>query len=204
MNLRDSYSVKTKASSNAFYVYAARPPRHADGIGVRARGKFTVFLIKGHRFPLKFLPPLLPFYLFFSFTCLCLCLWPIQNRSLIDIVPPVLNPQDIVPFRGNQASAESWAFPIPMRHKLIHPLTRWDKIKSLSLQQPCKDNERGQIMARPIKETPILFGEDARPFQEEMGNVKPASCYAIKEGGPYMLSALFAWCSCLVSCAYFR
>lgn len=30
-------------------------------------------------------------------------------------------------------------------------------------------------MARPIKETPILFGEDARRFLKEMENVKPAS-----------------------------
>lgn len=30
-------------------------------------------------------------------------------------------------------------------------------------------------MARPIKETPILFGEDARRFLEAMENVKPAS-----------------------------
>ena len=28
-------------------------------------------------------------------------------------------------------------------------------------------------MARPIKETPILFGEDARRFEEEMRNAKP-------------------------------
>lgn len=27
-------------------------------------------------------------------------------------------------------------------------------------------------MARPIKETPILFGEDARIFEEKMRNVK--------------------------------
>ena len=28
-------------------------------------------------------------------------------------------------------------------------------------------------MARPIRETPILFGEDARRFLEAMQNVKP-------------------------------
>lgn len=30
-------------------------------------------------------------------------------------------------------------------------------------------------MARPIKETPILFGEDARRFEKEMREVKPLS-----------------------------
>ena len=30
-------------------------------------------------------------------------------------------------------------------------------------------------MARPIKETPILFGEDAKRFPASMQNVKPAS-----------------------------
>ena len=30
-------------------------------------------------------------------------------------------------------------------------------------------------MARPIKETPILFGEDAKRFLASMQNVKPAS-----------------------------
>lgn len=28
-------------------------------------------------------------------------------------------------------------------------------------------------MARPIKETPILYGEDARRFEKEMKEVKP-------------------------------
>ena len=28
-------------------------------------------------------------------------------------------------------------------------------------------------MARPIRETPILFGEDARRFEEKMRNTKP-------------------------------
>ena len=28
-------------------------------------------------------------------------------------------------------------------------------------------------MARPIRETPILFGEDARRFEEKMRNAKP-------------------------------
>ena len=31
---------------------------------------------------------------------------------------------------------------------------------------------RRQNMARPIRETPILFGEDARRFEENMRNVK--------------------------------
>ncbi|MBQ3191907.1 MAG: hypothetical protein IJB61_11905, partial [Bacteroides sp] len=31
------------------------------------------------------------------------------------------------------------------------------------------------IMARPIKETPILYGKDAERFIHEMENVKPAS-----------------------------
>ena len=30
-------------------------------------------------------------------------------------------------------------------------------------------------MARPIKETPILYGEEARKLQEAMKNVKPES-----------------------------
>lgn len=30
-------------------------------------------------------------------------------------------------------------------------------------------------MARPIKETPILYGKDAERFIQEMENVKPAS-----------------------------
>jgi hypothetical protein len=30
-------------------------------------------------------------------------------------------------------------------------------------------------MARPIGETPVLYGEDAVRFLDEMGNVKPAS-----------------------------
>lgn len=37
----------------------------------------------------------------------------------------------------------------------------------------CNDNlnkERNIAMARPIKETPILFGEDARRFEERMKN----------------------------------
>ena len=40
-------------------------------------------------------------------------------------------------------------------------------------------------MARPIAETPILFGEDAKRFVEAMQNVKPASAERIariKEG----------------------
>lgn len=31
------------------------------------------------------------------------------------------------------------------------------------------------IMARPIKETPILYGKDAERFVRQMENVKPAS-----------------------------
>lgn len=30
-------------------------------------------------------------------------------------------------------------------------------------------------MARPIKETPILFGEEARKFEKEAQNVRPLS-----------------------------
>ncbi|OAV67262.1 hypothetical protein Barb4_02534 [Bacteroidales bacterium Barb4] len=30
-------------------------------------------------------------------------------------------------------------------------------------------------MARPIKETPVLTGEDARRFEEHMKNLKPVS-----------------------------
>ena len=33
----------------------------------------------------------------------------------------------------------------------------------------------GRIMARPIKETPILYGKDAERFVRDMKNVKPAS-----------------------------
>lgn len=33
----------------------------------------------------------------------------------------------------------------------------------------------GQCMARPIKETPILFGEDAKKFLKSIQDVKPAS-----------------------------
>ena len=36
-------------------------------------------------------------------------------------------------------------------------------------------------MARPIKETPILFGEEARRFEERMKNVKPLSKERIAE-----------------------
>ena len=32
--------------------------------------------------------------------------------------------------------------------------------------------KKGEIMARPIKETPILFGEDARRFVERMNQVR--------------------------------
>ena len=35
--------------------------------------------------------------------------------------------------------------------------------------------EKGYIMARPIKETPILYGKDAERFIHEMENVKPAT-----------------------------
>ena len=36
-------------------------------------------------------------------------------------------------------------------------------------------NQIEKIMARPIGETPVLYGEDAVRFLNEMGNVKPAS-----------------------------
>ena len=32
--------------------------------------------------------------------------------------------------------------------------------------------KKGKAMARPIKETPILFGEDARRFEERMKQVR--------------------------------
>lgn len=32
---------------------------------------------------------------------------------------------------------------------------------------------KGRVMARPIRETPILFGEDARRFLANMQNVEP-------------------------------
>lgn len=38
-----------------------------------------------------------------------------------------------------------------------------------------KSTKGGSIMARPIKETPILYGKDAERFVREMKNVKPAS-----------------------------
>lgn len=37
------------------------------------------------------------------------------------------------------------------------------------------NEERSVTMARPIKETPILYGEDAKRFLKAMENVKPAS-----------------------------
>lgn len=36
-------------------------------------------------------------------------------------------------------------------------------------------------MARPIKETPILYGEDARKFMEQMKNVRPYTDEEIEE-----------------------
>ena len=36
-------------------------------------------------------------------------------------------------------------------------------------------------MARPIKETPILFGEEARRFEERMKNIRPLSKERIAE-----------------------
>ena len=33
----------------------------------------------------------------------------------------------------------------------------------------------GKIMARPIRETPILYGDDAKRFLANIENVKPAS-----------------------------
>ena len=36
-------------------------------------------------------------------------------------------------------------------------------------------------MARPIKETPILYGEEARKFEEDMKNVRPLSDEKIAE-----------------------
>ncbi len=42
---------------------------------------------------------------------------------------------------------------------------------SLGLHYLCRMNQK-EIMARPIKETPILFGEDARRFVERMNQVR--------------------------------
>ena len=46
-------------------------------------------------------------------------------------------------------------------------------------------------MARPIKETPILFGEDARRFEERMKNPPkqtPEEIAQIKRDYEYMMS----------------
>ncbi len=40
--------------------------------------------------------------------------------------------------------------------------------KLVTLQQNNKKERRFQDMARPIKETPILFGKDARIFEQRM------------------------------------
>ena len=37
------------------------------------------------------------------------------------------------------------------------------------------NSKKEEFMARPIKETPILYGKDAERFIHEMENVKPAS-----------------------------
>ena len=47
--------------------------------------------------------------------------------------------------------------------------------KRLPLLPESNKKERNIIMARPIKETPILFGEDAERFLKEMKEVKAAS-----------------------------
>lgn len=52
-------------------------------------------------------------------------------------------------------------------------------------------------MARPIKETPVLTGEDAIRFLEEMDKVVPASPKEIEEmkrNADYLMSkATFVW-----------
>ena len=40
---------------------------------------------------------------------------------------------------------------------------------------PWKETPKYKVMAKPIKETPILFGKDAERFLKEIENVKPAS-----------------------------
>jgi hypothetical protein len=50
--------------------------------------------------------------------------------------------------------------------------------KSVTLQHKSKKTE---IMARPIKPTPILYGEDAIRFELKMQNVKPISPEKRKE-----------------------
>ena len=42
--------------------------------------------------------------------------------------------------------------------------------KGLPLHRKTKIERRKSCMARPIKETPILYGEDARRFLERMKN----------------------------------
>ena len=50
---------------------------------------------------------------------------------------------------------------------------------SVPLRRNTKRKEYG--MARPIKETPILYGEEARKFEEDMKNVRPLSDEKIAE-----------------------
>ena len=38
-----------------------------------------------------------------------------------------------------------------------------------------REKEGGKTMAKPIKETPILFGEDARRFEARMKEKRPES-----------------------------
>ena len=43
------------------------------------------------------------------------------------------------------------------------------------------------IMARPIKETPILYGDDAKRFLANIENVKPASYEEIKQMADFVM-----------------
>jgi hypothetical protein len=39
----------------------------------------------------------------------------------------------------------------------------------------CRSQEKKKVMAREIKETPVITGEDARRFREAMENLQPIS-----------------------------
>ena len=45
----------------------------------------------------------------------------------------------------------------------------------------CKDLNTKWIMAKPIKETPVLTGDDATRFEQAAQKVEPASAQDVKE-----------------------
>ena len=45
----------------------------------------------------------------------------------------------------------------------------------------CKDLNTNWIMAKPIKETPVLTGDDATRFEQAAQKVEPASAQEVKE-----------------------